>query len=214
MNMRYGVYLLVGVLLLGCTQIQLNNDSAVYFGGEIINPKEGFVVLNNEKGLARDTIRLNPQNRFLIRLDSIETGLYSFRHGGEFQMIILEPKDSLMLRLNTYDFDESLVFSGRGAPKNNYLLKIFLQNEREDRRLIKYSQQEPEQFQKFVENRHQNQLEALDDFLNKKDVSAFTKSVLKASIDYNNYADKEIYPFAYFGNNKLVLRMTLSRTIY
>jgi len=140
--------------------------------------------------------------------------LHSFWHGGEYQLVIMEPKDSIMLRLNTNDFDESLVFSGEGARKNNYLLKIFLQNEQEDRRLVKYSQKEPEVFLEFVNNRHKQQLDDLNAFLSKKEVSPFARSILKAGIDYNNYADKEIYPFAYFGKNKLVHYKDLPEDFY
>ena len=114
-NMRYGLTLVLSMILLGCAQISLQPDKGVYFGGEIINPKEGLVILYNEQGKVEDSLQLDANNRFFVRLDSVNTGLYSFRHGGEYQMVILEPHDSIMLRLNTYDFDESLVFSGKGA---------------------------------------------------------------------------------------------------
>ena len=37
-----------------------------------------------------------------------------------------------MLRLNSLDFDESLVFSGKGASKNNYLIDVFLEHEKDE----------------------------------------------------------------------------------
>ena len=80
-------------------------------------------------------------------------------------MILLEPNDSIMFRLNTYDFDESLVFTGNGARKNNYLLKTYLSNEKEAKQLVTYSKMEPEAFNSFVENRRQKQLKAFYEFL-------------------------------------------------
>ena len=56
------------------------------------------------------------------KFKNLKGGLYTFKHGVEFQYIFLQPNDSLLLRLNTWDFDESLVFSGKGAEKNNLLI--------------------------------------------------------------------------------------------
>ena len=212
--MRNGFTLIFALLILGCAQISIQQNTGIYFGGEIINPKEQFVVLYNEMGVATDTVALDENNRFFIHLDSINTGMYSFRHGDEYQMVIMEPQDSVMLRLNTYDFDESLVFSGKGARKNNYLLKIFIQNEKQDRKLVRYSQKDPEEFETFINKRHKKQIADLEKFIGKKPLSPFAENVLRASIDYNNYADKEIYPFAYFGNNKLVHYQDLPESFY
>ena len=72
-----------------------------------------------------DTLLLDKNNRFIHKISNFTSGLYAFSHGGEYQWVLLEPKDSLLLRLNTIDFDESLVFTGKGARKNNYLIKNF-----------------------------------------------------------------------------------------
>lgn len=203
--MRFALLIIITVTtFLGCAHLPNQSIPEGYFGGEIVNPKEPIVLLYNKNGKISDTLTLDSENRFFKKLSNIEAGLYSFRHGGEYQMVIMEPGDSIMLRLNTIDFDESLVFTGNGARKNNYLLKIFLQNEKEDRRLVKYSQKEPDEFNTFINQRHSDQIADLEAFLGKKPVSPFAENILRSSIDYNNYADKEIYPFAYFGNNKLV----------
>jgi peroxiredoxin len=205
---------LIGLIIIACAQMAVNSDNSVYFGGEIINPKEDIVVLYNEIGAAADTVSLDDNNRFLIKLDNVSTGLYSFWHGGEYQLVMIEPKDSIMLRLNTQDFDESLVFSGRGARKNNYLIKLFLQNDNENRKLVKYCQKPPVEFESFLNERHSKKIEELNAFIEKKPLSSFAQNILKASIDYNYYADKEIYPFAYFGNNKLVHNRDLPSEFY
>ncbi len=63
-----------------------------------------------------------------------------------------------MFRLNTYDFDESLVFTGNGAKKNNYLLKNISTERQKERKLVKHSDKEPEVFECFCKKRHQKQL--------------------------------------------------------
>lgn len=195
---------LMTLFFLGCDNLEKNNKAFAYLGGEIINPKNDFVILYDPKGKISDTLNLDSENRFLHKIDSLETGVYSIRHGGEYQIVLLEPQDSILFRLNTYDFDESLVFTGKGARKNNYLLRIFLENELESKNLMDYSQLEPEAFDQFINERRLEQLNRFREFASKKEVSPYCTSIIEANINYNNYADKEIYPFAYFGENKLI----------
>ncbi len=208
------ICLVVMLSAIGCKNLGVKDSNFAYFGGEIINPKNNIVTLYNSEGQLEDTLQLDSNNRFVHKIENLRPGLYSFRHGGEYQMVLLEPQDSLMFRLNTYGFDESLVFTGHGARKNNYLLKTFLRNEKENKKLVKYSKMEPEAFQEFVEERRLKQLEKLEVFTQKKDISPLAKSIITASINYNNYADKEIYPFAYFGYNKLVHVKDLPENFY
>lgn len=191
-------------LTFGCHFKGANGGTYAYIGGEIINPKNKTVVLYNTKGKIVDSITLDANNRFVHKIENLQPGLHSITHGGEYQMLLIEPKDSIMFRLNTYDFDESLVFTGDGSKKNNYLLKTYLVNEKEAKKLVNYSKMEPEAFNDFIEKRRLNQLKEFDEFLLRNQESDFFKSIIEASINYNNYADKEIYPFAYFGNNKLI----------
>ncbi|RZN80644.1 MAG: redoxin domain-containing protein [Winogradskyella sp.] len=199
---------------LGCKNMSLSDSSMAYFGGEIINPKGDKVILYNRKEKVSDTLFLDANNRFSHIIENVTPTVYSFRHGGEIQFVIIEPMDSVMIRLNTYEFDESLVFTGEGAPKNNYLIKTFQNNERESRKLVKYSQKEPEDFETFIVNRHNRELSHFEKFKIKKPISAFASSVIQANIDYHNYADKEIYPFIYFGENKMVHVKDLPEDFY
>ena len=110
-------------LTLGCKVSDNDNNDYAYIGGEIINPKNKNVVLYNSEGKVVDSFTLDTNNRFLHKITDLKSGLYSITHGGEYQMILLEPRDSVMFRLNTYDFDESLVFTGNGARKTITLLR-------------------------------------------------------------------------------------------
>ena len=124
--MKYLFTLFFFTLLVSCNTIEENKTT--HFGGQIINPKSDKVLLYKGERLL-DSAKLNQNNKFLIDLDSLKTGLYKFMHGPEIQYLYLEPKDSLLIRINTWDFDESLVFSGKGAERNNFLINLFLENE-------------------------------------------------------------------------------------
>ncbi len=122
-----------------------NKISHAYFTGQIANPKEKSIhLLKNNHEIYNTT--LNNNNNFFIKIDSVKEGLFTFKHGNEIQYIYLEPKDSLVMRLNTWDFDESLIFSGKGAVKNNYLMHLFLENEKQEKLFYKYYHLNEEDF--------------------------------------------------------------------
>lgn len=207
--------LVLASIAFGCKFNSVSDPSFAYIGGEIINPKNNSVILHNAKGKVFDTLSLDANNRFLHKITNLQSGLYIIRHGGEYQTVLLEPNDSLMFRLNTYDFDESLVFTGKGSKKNNYLIKTYLSNEEEADKLVEYSKMDPEAFDQFVEERRQSQLNEFYKFLEKnEEESSFFRSIIEANINYNTYADKEIYPFAYFGNNKMIHIKDLPEDFY
>lgn len=211
----YGIlFLCLNLSVINCNIINNEKDNYAYLGGEIINPKDDWVIIFNTKNKSADTIKLDASNRFMHKIADLTSGLYSIRHGGEYQMVLIEPTDSIMFRLNTYDFDESLVFTGKGSKKNNYLINTYLENEAESKKLVKHAKMQPEAFNTFIEKRRLKQLNSFKDFTEKNKTSEFFKSIITANINYNAYADKEIYPFAYFGNNKLVHFKHLPQNFY
>ncbi len=199
----YPTVLLLLTTLLSCKNSTKESGDYAFFGGEIINPSNDYVLLYDTRDDV-DTLYLDRNNRFLKKISNFEAGLYTFVHGGEFQWILLEPKDSILLRLNTIDFDESLVFTGRGAKKNNYLIKTFLENEDENQQFRHLCQMEPEKFEQFMDSIRRNKLDELNEFLSQKEYSDLFKTIAKTSINYNYYANKEMYPFGYYGYGNLI----------
>lgn len=130
---RYILPLLL-LILVGCNGTK--EEKLTSFGGKIINPKSKFVLLTDHDKFT-DTIPLKADNTFNGRYKDFKEGLYYFKHGLEYQYVYIQPKDSILIRLNTWDFDESLVFSGDNAEKNNALIEIFLENEIEKKYLHK-----------------------------------------------------------------------------
>lgn len=208
----YLITFLATTLFLGCASNSENGDIA-YFGGEIINPNNNYITLyfdNNQ----RDTIYLDNNNRFIYKIENLKTGLYSFTHGGEYQTLLIEPNDSILFRLNTNDFDESLVYTGVGAQKNNYFIKAYLNDEVESKKFSRKQHLEPEQFETVIKSLREQKLESLDHFVTTHEVSELFKKIALAGINYNYYTYKEMYPFGYFGNNKLIHFKDLQEDFY
>lgn len=143
--------LIMSFVLTGCEKDVTESNNHAFLGGEIINPNSGHVVISSGERVI-DTVKLDNNNRFLYKMNALEPGLYTFTHSPENQIVFLETGDSLHFRLNTMEFDESLVFTGNGAKKNNYLINLFLENERERESMLQFSQLSPSDFRNKVDS--------------------------------------------------------------
>ena len=182
------------VLLVVCSSTKKDTET-VLFAGEIVNPTSDQVILM--KGVQKiDSAKLDEKNRFKFHLPSIESGLYHFNLAPEFQYVYLEKGDSLMVRLNTIYFDESLVFSGSNEETNNFLLDLFLAAEEEDSAMYsEYYELEPSDFLAKIESLKSDKLKRLDELSAENAISEGGVEILTGSIDYTYNRYKEIYPF-------------------
>lgn len=184
------------VLFVGCAPSKKDSDSqTILFAGEIVNPTSNQVILF--KGREKiDSAQLDEKNRFKFTLSSIENGLYNFNHTPEFQYVYLEKGDSLMVRLNTIYFDESLVFSGSNEELNNFLLELFLSAEEEDSAMYsEYYELEPADFIQKIESLKNDKIQSLEELSAEVDMSEEGYEFLNQGIDYTYNRYKEIYPF-------------------
>lgn len=133
---KYCFYLIITILIVSCSSS--NKKTTTYFGGKIINPKSSYVLLYSQEKLV-DSLLLDANDRFIGTYSDLKEGLYYFVHGRENQYVYIQPNDSISVRLNTWDFDESIVFDGNGAEKNNILIDFFLESEKERRNYSLYS---------------------------------------------------------------------------
>ncbi|UAM99270.1 hypothetical protein K8354_05460 [Polaribacter litorisediminis] len=174
-----------------------NKDTITYFGGKIINPNSSHVVLYSMDKVI-DTFALDSNNKFIGKIKNADEGVYYFMHGNENQHIYLEPEDSLMLRLNTWDFDESLVFAGKGAERNNILVDCFLENEKERKIFYQFNRLEPAIFKSKVDSLLAVKLETYKKYvLNHPDETKGFQDILKISLTYPTFSRLEKYPMMY-----------------
>ncbi len=179
------------LLCFSCNEPASNNCGSAWLGGEVVNPKGDYVIINRSRKVI-DTIPLDENNFFLYQMENVDPGIYFFNHS-EFQALYIEPGDSLMLRVNTREFDESLSFTGKGAPKNNLMMDLFLQNERENPFLPGWYMLSPLQFEGKMDSISANKKQMLREFISKRKPSDLFIEIATASIDYNIYLKKELY---------------------
>jgi len=178
---------------MGCDEEKKESPN-VYFAGEIVNPTSDHIVLYRGDE-AIDSARLDESNRFSFALDSVRPGLHHFYHHPEVQYVYLEGGDSLQMRLNTIEFDESLVFSGEGEQLNNFLVEMFLVNEIEEEFVHSLYRMEPEEFSKKIDSLRTEKIQVLESLASETELSEGGYRIAKASIDYKSFICKEAYPF-------------------
>ncbi|WP_405212034.1 TlpA family protein disulfide reductase [Dokdonia sp. Asnod2-E02] len=203
--MKYHIALLS--LLVVCTSSCISEDKdkadGTYIGGEIINPVQSYVLLRKGENVT-DSIPLDRRNRFLHKLENFESGLYRFEHG-EHQIVHIEEGDSILLRVNTKEFDESLSFSGYGSEKSTFLIDMYLHWESENNNIKRKYQKNPQNFQKTLDSMSIIHQEELSDFLNNPEATYSDDfiDIARAVSKLDNYQRKELYPFAHYGKDKL-----------
>ena len=192
--LKYKLLLLLIVLLTACVSDKQLTETT-YFGGKIINPKDSKVFFYDGHKLI-DSVKLSKKNKFIFKFDSIKKGMYTFMHGPEVQFVFLQPTDSLLLRLNTWDFDESLVFSGKGAERNNLLINLFLINEKEDKLFYNYYTLNDNLFDRKIDSLLKEKRSLLISFNNENtEVSPLFEKYANAIIELPLYTKKEAYPY-------------------
>ena len=181
------------ITLIGCESKRKSDHT--YFGGKIINPKGKYVLLSDYDGFS-DTIKLKDDNSFSKKYNSLKEGVYYFKHGNEHQFVYIQPNDSILFRLNTWAFDESLVFGGTSlaASRNNILIETFLENEREAKILRKISKLPVTEFKTKVDSLLATKSIKLNDYVydNAENSERFL-NLFNIALTHQAYAEFENY---------------------
>src|SRR5690606_19760757 len=193
---QYMVRYLLGLTLLTVTACseRSGEDRPVFFSGEIVNPKNDYVVLYHND-IFVDSVKLDANNRFSFKLEDAEEGLYYFSHSPEHQSIYFKGGDSILARLNTLEFDETLVYSGTGSTINNFMIEMYLAHEQEEPLIQNYYTLDPKEFSKKIDSLHHLKTTYLKEIEKESDFSDRVSAMAKAAIDYGTFIHKEKYPF-------------------
>jgi hypothetical protein len=191
----------------------MGENHVAYFGGEIENPKNNFVVfMKNDKVV--DTFYLDENNRFFHKFDSLTPGLYSFKHDPEYQYVFFDKNDSLMIRLNSNDFDNSLMFCGRGDEKNNFMMELYLKDMKLKNDLFDVYEQPEKVFSKYIDSSNQN----IKNLYNKRKAfinwSEEFDEVAKTNILLNYAYKKEVFPIVHEFKTGENIKTNLPKSYY
>jgi len=181
------------LLSVSCNKKFKNDNFTAYFGGEVTNPLNRYVLFLKDNKVI-DTLPLDRNNRFFKKFDSLAPGLYTFKHDPEYQYVYFDKNDSLMVRLNSADFDESIIFCGRGEEKNNFLMELYLKNQNDSKQMFEVFDYDMPKFSKHIDSAYASKKNFYD---KKKEEIKWNDEFdfyAKASLDFPYHTKKEIYP--------------------
>lgn len=202
----------ISILLYSCSSDEKKIASGTYLAGEIVNPIQSYITLQKNEQTT-DSIPLDQNNRFSYQFDKLEGGLYRLVHG-EFQVLHIEEGDSILMRVNTKEFDESLTYSGYGATKNNYIINNYLHWEEENDFITKAYQKSPADFEKLLDSMAIIHTKQLTKFFATEDYPESFREIANAIATLNNYQRKETYPLAKFTKDRYALFNSLPENFY
>lgn len=180
-------------LFASCNQKYKSDNFTAFFGGEVTNPQNRYVLFLKDNEVI-DTLPLDRNNRFYKKFDSLTPGLYTFKHEPEYQYVYFDKNDSIMVRMNSADFDESVIFCGRGGEKNNFLMEMYLQNDADRSKMFSVFDYNVAKFTHYIDSayaKRKNFYQTKKEKIQWNDEFDF---YAQAALTFPYYTRKEIYP--------------------
>ena len=170
--------LLILLLFFSC-----KSDNKTVFSGKILNNTSDSISIYKDNNMIYESV-VDVDGFFNITIDTITSGLYTFYHEPEFQYIIIDENDNLQIRLNTLDFDESLVYTGKGSSKNNFLMDVFLRSENDELEINSKLDLAFDTFKNLVDSLYNKQMNSFKLFKENNILSNSSKEIINTAILY------------------------------
>ncbi|RAR69964.1 TlpA family protein disulfide reductase [Flavobacterium aciduliphilum] len=192
-NSIFIVFPILFSLITSCKKEFSDENYVAYFGGEVANPSTPFILFC-KNNVVLDTIPLKKDNTFFIKFDSLTPGMYTFKSEPEYQYVYFDKNDSIKVHIDGKDFDESIIFCGRGDQKNNFLMEMYLRNEKDKNDMFETFDYPFDKFNAYISKINQEN----EKFYNTKkeeikwsdDFDVYAQGIVK----FPHYTKKEIYP--------------------
>jgi hypothetical protein len=190
-----------------------DDNYTAYFGGEVQNPQSRYVLFSRGNTVI-DTLPLDKNNRFFVKFDSLTPGMYSFKHEPEYQYIYFDKNDSLMVAINARDFDQSIVFSGRGEEKNNFMMELALAHEKDRSAGLMTYDNDLQKFLKDIDSTYSLRKKFYEKSKKNFKWSDGFDFYAKARVDFNYFTKKEYYPYVHERRTGRNVRQQLPKDYY
>ncbi|WP_248722905.1 TlpA disulfide reductase family protein [Seonamhaeicola sp. ML3] len=121
--------LLIALLAIIVMSCQTDPKDYATLSGKITNRNSDSLIIRSYNGFSK-TLKVNQDGSFSDTL-KVEPGVYNLFDGKESTFLFLENDVDINLTLDTKAFDETIVYTGKGAETSNYLAKKSLVQEKE-----------------------------------------------------------------------------------
>ncbi|WP_394751011.1 TlpA family protein disulfide reductase [Spongiimicrobium salis] len=182
------------------------NSGKVILSGQVQQPAASSIMITYLDNQELISAELNANGNFKMSAD-IEEGYYLLEYGRNTAYLYLYPQDEFKIVFNAKDFENTLVYSGKGALRNNYLAKKAIMDTELTKDLEAFYATDEAVYLKNIEGVKNAHLTALS----KYDVPQFFRKAEQKSLEYERllsiqnyksnikfYLGKEIAPSAKF----------------
>ena len=186
--MKKLVYLLV--LSVGFSFAQTTTKEKVKFSAKIENRNSDTLTVFGPNKF-KQVIPINKKGVFEAAFE-VTDGLHQFSDGSESSMMYLRGGDDIKLTLDAKEFDETIVYSGKGAKESNFLAQKALSDEKFEMELEGLLEKDEATFKTALETKRKEDLIKLEGSgLDEKLVSILKPSIAQESMMLMQYYNQK-----------------------
>ncbi|MBL0736015.1 TlpA family protein disulfide reductase [Flavobacterium sp. GN10] len=145
-----------GLVLFNALNIVAQSKNSIKFTAKIANRNSDTLVIKGRDNF-RQVIPIDKNGVFAATFDAPK-GFYMFSDGTESSNLYLKPDSEVNLTMNAKEFDETIVFNGKGVNESNFLAQQALRNEKLEEAFSK----EPAEFQVILAAKNKADVESLE----------------------------------------------------
>jgi len=119
---------LLALMLLGAFSINAQTKNQIKFTAKIANRNSDTLVIRGANNF-KQVIPINKKEVFAATFEAPK-GFYEFGDGREVSGLYLKPNSEVNLTMDAKEFDETIVYKGKGVDESNFLAQYTLSNEK------------------------------------------------------------------------------------
>ncbi len=148
-------FFVTGLLIFSALNVIGQAKSQIKFTAKIANRNSDTLVIQGKD--FKQVIPINKKEIFVASFGAPK-GFYVFSDGTESSRLYLKPNSDITLTMNAKEFDETIVYKGKGADESNFLAQQALRNEKLEEAFTK----EPAEFTAIFEAKKKADVEGLE----------------------------------------------------
>lgn len=174
---------ITGLLIVSTLGVSGQAKNPIKFTAKIANRNSDTLVIKGKDNFKK-VIPINKKEAFVASFDAPK-GFYMFSDGTESSRLYLKPGSDIGLTMNAKEFDETIVYKGKGVEESNFLAQQVLKDEKFQNEAFA---KEATEFASVLEAKLKADLENLE----KGNFDPEFKTALKQSFEsFNQYAAEE-----------------------
>lgn len=119
---------LLALMMLSIFSVSAQTNNKIKFTAKIANRNSDTLVIQGGNGF-KQVIPINKKEIFDATFEAPK-GFYQFSDGHEVSGLYLKPNSEVNLTMDAKQFDETIVFKGKGVDESNFLAQYSLSNEK------------------------------------------------------------------------------------